>query len=93
MYNRFQISLRNQSLYSKQFGFQGGHSAGSVMIKLVRQVLEAFENNLYTPDVFINLPNAADTVDHVILLKKLKLYGIKGNISDCIKRYILSKAC
>ena len=60
------------------------------MVKFVHQILEEFENSLYKLGVFIDFPNAADTVDHVILVKKLKLSGINGNNNNCIKSYILT---
>jgi len=36
--------------------------------------LDAFDNNVYTLGVFIDLSKAFDTVDHNILLSKLRHY-------------------
>ena len=77
MYNRiYKYLLKNEILYSKQFGFQFGHSTGHAIIQLDDQIFEAFENNLYTLGVFSDLWKVFDTVDHTILLKKLELCGI-----------------
>ena len=57
-------------LYSKQFGFQKGHSTDHAIVHLVDQIYESFENDNYTLGVFIDLPKAFDTVDHSISLKK-----------------------
>ena len=46
--------LENKILYPKQFGFQVGHSIDHAIIELDDQVFEAFENNLFTPGVFID---------------------------------------
>ena len=55
MYNRFQkCVLENKVLYPKQFGFQVGHSTGHAIIQLNDQIFEAFVNNLFTLDVFID---------------------------------------
>ena len=77
MNNRlYKYLIENNTLYSKQFGFQNGHSTDHAVVQLVDQIIESFENNKYTLGVFIDLSKAFDTVDHSILLKKLKLYDI-----------------
>jgi hypothetical protein len=38
--------------------------------------------------VLIDLKTAFDTVDHQILLKKLELYGIKGQVLSFLKSYL-----
>ena len=90
MYNRlYKYLIENNILYSKQFVFQNGYSTDHVAVQLFDQIIEFFENNKYTPVVFIDLSKAFDTVDHSIL-KKLELYGItdrnhawlKGHLSN-----------
>ena len=88
MYNRlYKYLIENDILYSKQFGFQNGHLTNHVVIQLVDQIIEYFENNKYTLGVFIDLSKTFDTVDHFILLKKLKLYGIMDRNYRCLKIY------
>ena len=78
MYNRLYNHLvKNNILYSKQFGFQKGHSTEHGIIQLIDQINNNFENNEFTVRVFIDL--VFDTVDHRILLKKLIPYGVNGN--------------
>ena len=47
--------LEKKSIDPRQFGFQVGHSTDLVIIQLDDQIFEAFGNNLYMPDVFIDL--------------------------------------
>ena len=69
----------NNILYKKQFDFQKGHSTEHAILQLVDQISNSFEENLFTLGVFIDLSETFDTVDHDILICKLKNYGIRGN--------------
>ena len=92
MYNRlYKYLIENNILYSKQFGFQNGHSTDHAVVQLVDQIIESFENNKYTLGVFIDLSKAFDTVDHSILLKKLELYGITDRNHGWLKSYLSNR--
>ena len=56
-------------IYSKQFGFQPGHSAEDAILQLANQIYESFENNLYTLGVFIDLSKTFDIVNNSMILK------------------------
>ena len=78
MYNRlFKYLTTNEILHKKQFGFQKGHSTEHAIIQLIDQINNSFEKNHFTLGIFIDLSKAFDTVDHSILIKKLKIYGLK----------------
>ena len=92
IYNRVYTYLqKNKILYYKQFGFQAGHSTDHAIIQLLDQIYENFEENKYTPGVFIDLSKASDTVDHKILLSKLEIYGIKGNMLKWFENYLTNR--
>ena len=68
----------NNILHEKQFSFQAQDSTSDAIVQLVDKIFDSFEKEQFTPRVFIDLSKAFDTVDHSILLEKLKLYGITG---------------
>ena len=79
MYNRlYKFLVENNILYEKQFGFQNAHSTEHAILQLVNQITEAFSQGKYTLGIFLNLSKAFDTVNHNILLEKLKAYGIQS---------------
>ena len=92
MYRRLYSYLQeNKILYSKQFGFQTGHSTDHAIIQLVEQIYENFEENKYTLGVFIDLAKAFDTVDHKILLRKMENYGIGGTTLKWFENYLTNR--
>ena len=80
MYNRLYGNLtKNNLLFDKQFGFRKGHSTEYALIEFVNRIYDSFNKNKSTLGVFIDLSKAFDTVNHNILLEKLKLYGKENN--------------
>ena len=92
MYNRlYQYLTENKIFYHKQFDFQTGHSTEHAIVQLVDQILESFEHNKYNLGLFIDLSKAFDTVNHLILLKKLELYGVTDRNHSWLKNYLLNR--
>ena len=92
MYNCLQKYLKDQNiLYNNQFGFRTGHSTEHAIAQLVDQIYEAFEKNKYTLGVFIDLSKAFDTIHHLVLLRKLELYGITDRNYAWIKSYLSNR--
>ena len=77
MYNRlYKFLIENKILYQKQFGFQNAHSTEHAILQLVNQITEPFSQGKYTLGIFLDFSKAFDTVNHNILLEKLKAYSI-----------------
>ena len=75
----------NNMFYKYQFEFRKTHSTSHAIITLVERVSKALATGKYVVGVFLDLNKAFDTVHHSILLKKLELYGIRGNIYNWFK--------
>ena len=56
--------------------FKTRQPTNNAIVQLVNKIFDSFEKQQFTVGVFIDFSKAFDTVDHSILIKKLKLYGI-----------------
>ena len=78
MFNRpYKYLLKKNIIYQKKVGLQASNSTEHVFIHLISKILDAFNENKYTPGIFIDLSKVSDIVGRDILLKKLDIYGIK----------------
>ena len=78
-------------LFQFQFGFREDHSTVLALTEIIDNIKHAIDNNEYTVGIFIDLCKAFDTVDHGILLEKLKYYGIRGKAHDLLSSYLCNR--
>ena len=64
-------------IYPSQFGFQKKKSTLHSLIEITEKIRSCIENKKYGCGVFIDLKKAFDTVNHLILLKKLEHYEVR----------------
>ena len=79
---------KNNLLSDSQYGFRRGRSTSMALINLIEEITTSLDNKKSTIGVFIDLKKAFDTIDHTLLLKKLKHYGIRGITLDWIASYL-----
>ena len=65
-------------IYPLQFGFHQNYSTSYALIHLTETIKEPLDQGKYCCGIFVDLQKAFDTVDHNIILGKLKHYGIRG---------------
>ena len=56
--------------------------------EITNTLRKAIDNNLYTCGVFLDFSKAFDTVNHMILLRKLEAYGIRSTHLNWFQRAI-----
>ena len=80
-----------QFFYCHQYGFRPQHSTASALITFTEFITETIDKNEIPISIFIDLSKAFDTLDHLILLKKLEHFGVRGIANDLIKDYLSNR--
>ena len=72
-------------LGDSQFGFRKSHSTATALLDCTNDWYMNLDRKMF------NLVVLIDTVDHQILLRKLELYGIKGEALTLLKSYLTNR--
>ncbi len=75
-----------------QYGFRPGHSTEHAALELVDKISSQMENNETPINIFLDLSKAFDTIDHNILLDKLKkYYGLDDIAIQLFRSYLTNR--
>jgi retron-type reverse transcriptase len=85
------LKLRN-FFSDSQYGFREQHSTQHALLDIINKLQNNMDNKLFSCGIFIDLKKAFDTVDHDILLCKLKYYGIRGVVNDWFSSYLKNRS-
>ena len=73
---------------SHQFGFRPKFATEYAVIDIYEKLVNNLDEGLNSCAIFLDLAKAFDSVDHSILLKKLKHYGIRGLPLQLLQSYL-----
>jgi hypothetical protein len=92
MYDQLYNYLTKFELLSdSQFGFRKSHSTATALLDCTNDWYMNLDRKMFNLVVLIDLKKAFDTVDHQILMRKLELYGIKGEALNLLKSYLTNR--
>ena len=75
-------------LYKLQSGFRKFHSTDTYLLYLQDKVSKGFDSGLLTGVILIDLQEAFDTIDHKILLEKMKCMGFSNGVAKWFECYL-----
>jgi len=88
LFNFFSI---NQLFYDSQYGFRNQHSTEMAALELVDRIICSMDKKQTPLNIFLDLSKAFDTLDHSILLNKLKHYGVSGASLRLLESYLSNR--
>ena len=83
--------LNNNLFFNSQYGFRKNRSTEQAALELSDRILAHMDNNKTPISIFLDLSKAFDTLNHTILLQKLKYYGITGKSLDLCQNYLSNR--
>ena len=86
------ISLYFDEILDKsQHGFRRNKSTGTAIFDTLQDVFQTWNKRNFSSCIFIDYSKAFDTIDHSILLQKLKLYGLDLNAIKFLTSYLANR--
>ena len=92
MYKRLYNFLEQHDiLFHNQYGFRKNNSTTFALLQITERIKYSIDNRKYGCGIFIDLRKAFDTVNHTILLSKLKHYGIRDSSYNWFESYLSNR--
>ena len=86
-----QYIKENNLLNDRQFGFRKDNSTTYLMLDLFDNIYSSKEKGKRPAVLFLDIKKAFDTVNHDILLTKLRHYGISGTVYKWFQSYLSNR--
>ena len=93
IYDQFIEFINKHNILSElQFGFQKCKSTEHAISSILTQINDAFAEKKSAYCIFLDFAKAFDTVNHEILIEKLKYYGVSGTTLDLFRNYLTNRS-
>ena len=80
--------IDNRLLSPQQYGFRPKHSTELAALNLIDQLTYKLDQNKIPINIYLDLSKAFDTLNHEIIIKKLRYYGVTNIELKLIANYL-----
>jgi hypothetical protein len=84
--------MSNNLLHPSQSGFRTKHSCATTLTNMTEKWLTAFDEGKFVGVILVDLRKAFDSVNHSLLLEKLKLYGCSYDSLHWFSSYLMNRS-
>ena len=92
IYDQFIVYINENKILSElQFGFQKNKSTEHAISSIISNITDAYTKQQSSFCIFLDFAKAFDTVNHNILIEKLRYYGVSGSTLDLFESYLTNR--
>ena len=92
MFNQIHSHFSTHNLfYSGQYGFRVNHSTQLAALELIDRITQDLDQGNTPITIFMDLSKAFDTLNHDILIYKLKAYGLSETALKLMQSYLTNR--
>ena len=78
-------------IYMYQSGYRANHASDFCLAKLIDFILTGMDKQMNVDMIFVDLQKAFDTLDHEVLLEKVKYFGLLTSVIKWFEFYLSSR--
>ena len=75
-------------LFDHQYGFRPKHSTEYAALELLDRIITQLDKDEIPINIYLDISKAFDTIDHIILIDKLKYYDVHGTNLNLFSSYL-----
>ena len=75
-------------MFDHQYGFRPKHSTEYAALELTDRIITQLDKDEIPINIYLDLSKAFDIIDHIILIDKLKYYGVHGTNLNLFSSYL-----
>ena len=88
IYNYFD---ENKLLYNNQYGFRKERSTSKAIFEVLKTLYHNWNDKVLTGCIFVDFSKAFETIEHNILIDKLKCYGFENQSLKLMHHYVSTR--
>ena len=88
--NKYLLICQKINSWLRINGFREGYSTSLALATIQNEIISNIDKKI-TCIIFLDLAKVFDTVDHFILINKLKQYGIRGSPPELFESYLSNR--